>query len=180
VVYPEFKPSALFWSLELMVLLFFTCVLSGAMVIMSRNGKTFLLLVSSGIIFLSAFAVWTVLATDSMSSFRFLRTAICDEVDEDFQPAGVSDHFSYGTRQLCLWFEYCTEYDSCGMNIKWYYRDQLVSRESVVISDSEGRRTFCLLREDGFPLPGGKYRVRIELNGRKLTTLKFSIENKEA
>jgi len=149
------------------------------MVIMSRSRRTFLLLLSSGIFIVSTFALWTVFRTES-TSFIFNRAVVCDEVDENYKPSGVASCFDYGTRQICLWFDYLTEYESCEILIYWYFRDSLVFRETVDISSTTGKKTFCLLREDGYPLPWGDYRVRIELNGRNLTTLNFSIENREA
>ena len=101
-------------------------------------------------------------------------------MDENYKPSGVASNFDYGTRQICLWFEYCTEYESCELFLYWYFRDSLVFRETVDISSTTGKKTFCLLREDGYPLPWGDYRVRIELNGRNLTTLNFSIYKREA
>ena len=146
---------------------------------MSRSRRTFLLLLSSGIFIVSTFALWTVFRTES-TSFIFNRAVVCDEVDEYYKPSGVASCFDYRTRQICLWFEYLTEYQSCEILIYWYFSDSLVSSETVDISSTTGKKTFCLLREDGYPLPWGDYRVRIELNGRNLTTLNFSIENREA
>ena len=145
------------------------------MVIMSRNGKSFLLLVSSGLIVIVLFAVWTVSHTGKRTSFQFVRTVVCSEVDGAFNPLGVSNSFEQGTRQLCLWFEYYTDYETCNLNIKWYYRDLLVSSENLVISSSQGRKSFCLLRQDGAALPAGPYEVNIGVNGKNYTDLEFSI-----
>jgi len=145
------------------------------MVIMSKSGKSFLLLVSSGLVVIFLFAAWTVSHTGKMTSFQFVRTVICDEVDESFNPLGISNNFDPGTRQLCLWFEYYTDFETCNLNIRWYYRDLLVSSENLVIQSPRGRKSFCLLREDGAPLPSGSYEVNIGVNGKNYTDLEFSI-----
>lgn len=169
----------LFWSVtKCPVPCFLTCFFPGAMVIMSGSRRTFLLFLSSAIFIMSVSALWTVFRTES-TSFIFTKAVVCDEVDENFQPAGVADTYDYGTRQLCLWFEYNTEYESCELFVTWYFRNDLVFRERVNISSATGKRTLCLLREDGHPLPWGDYRVRIDLNGKNITTLNFSIENRE-
>lgn len=143
---------------------------------MSKNGRSFLLLVSSGILFLMLFSVWTIRHCDKNISFRLVRAVICDEVDEQFQPVGTENRFTYGTRQLCLWFEYDLASQDCKISIKWYFNNKLVFTQTVDLMSERGKRTLCLLREDGSPLPSGTYQVVLDLNGQEVAHLDFAVE----
>ncbi len=142
---------------------------------MSKNGRSFLLLVSSGLILLTVLSVWTIRHCDKKNTFRLVRTVICDEVDEEFLPVGAASRFTYGTRQLCLWFEYDMASQNCEISIKWYFNEKLVFTERVDLSSVKGRKTLCLLREDGSPLPVGNYHVVLDLDGKETDRMVFAV-----
>ena len=142
---------------------------------MSKNGRSFLLLVSSGLILLVVLSVWTVRHCNNKNSFRLVKVVMCYEVDETFMPVGVASSFSYGTRQLCLWFEYGLVSRDCTVDVKWYFDGNLVSTENVVLSSAVNKKSFCLLREDGSPLPVGAYYVELIAGGRVAGRLDFKV-----
>lgn len=142
---------------------------------MSKNGRSFLLLVSSGLILLTVLSVWTIRHCDKKNTFRLVRTVICDEVDEEFLPVGSASRFAYGTRQLCLWFEYDMASQDCEISVKWYFNEKLVFTERVDLSSVKGIKTLCLLREDGSPLPVGNYHVVLDLNGKETGRMVFAV-----
>lgn len=142
---------------------------------MSKNGRSFLLLVSSGILLLVILSVWTIRHCDKKNSFQLVDAVVCDEVSESFLPVGASDRFAYGTRQLCLWFEYRKASHNCEVSVEWYYRDALVFSQVICLSSLNGKRTLCLLREDGSPLPAGQYHVVLHLDGKDALDLAFNV-----
>jgi len=90
-------------------------------------------------------------------------------------PVGITSNFSYGTRQLCLWFEYESVSRNCRAYVKWYFDNKLVSTENVVLSSAINKKTFCFLREDGSPLPAGAYCVELVVDGRIVGKLTFTV-----
>ena len=152
-----------------------TCVFSGAVGIMSRNGRFFLLLMSCVIILLLFFSFWAVRSNKAAGSFEIHNVLMCDEVDDRMQPLGAGSVFSYGARQLCLWFDYSRSSGGDGVRVKWYYRGRPIHSEVLRLTPGDGAKAYCLLLEDGSPLPKGSYSVRISMYDRVFSDVPFVI-----
>jgi len=144
---------------------------------MSRDGKFFLLLVGLAIFSLIAVSFGAIRSKKAAGSFEIHNIVLCDEVDGGIKPVGVGSAFSYGTRQLCLWFEYSRAGDDENIRVRWYYRGRPIHSQEVVLDPGSGAKAFCLLLEDGSPLPKGSYSVRISLFDRVFSDTFF--ENSE-
>jgi hypothetical protein len=147
--------------------------------IMSRNGRFFLLLVMSSIVLLLGFSCWAVKHNrrTADSSFQLENMVLCDEVDEKMRPLHTGTQFMSGIRQLCLCFDYSLASKRSDIRIKWYYGDHLVYSEVLLLSPGKGSKVFCLLREDGSPLPVGAYDVRVCYEGTVYSSLNFEISS---
>lgn len=152
------------------------------MVIMSRNGRLFLLLVASCIVLLLGLSFWAVKHNrrTADSSFQLENVVLCDEVDEKMRPLHTGSQFVFGVRQLCLSFDYSLDSKRSNIRIKWYYGDHLIYSEVLLLSPRRGVKVFCLLREDGSPLPMGMYNVQVCYDGTVYSSLAFEISDTES
>ena len=142
---------------------------------MSRNGRFFLLLMSCVIILLLFFSFWAVRSNKAAGSFEIHNVLMCDEVDDRMQPLGAGSVFSYGARQLCLWFDYSRASGGDGVRVRWYFRGRPIHSEVLRLPPGDGAKAYCLLLEDGSPLPKGSYSVRISMYDRVFSDVPFVI-----
>ncbi|MEA5034399.1 hypothetical protein [Cloacibacillus evryensis] len=112
------------------------------------------------------------------SSFRIDKAVVCVELDRDRLPHKVMNTIQYGTRQVCLWFQYSSAPEGNHLEVSWYYGKDIVLSEPLKLMTKDGVRAFYLLREEGTPLPVGKYRVTISSPTKRLSELEFEIIRK--
>lgn len=112
------------------------------------------------------------------SSFRIDEAVVCVELDRNRLPHKVMNTIQYGTRQVCLWFQYSSAPVGNHLEVSWYYGKDLVLSEPLKLMTKDGVRAFYLLREEGTPLPVGKYRVTISSPTKRLSELEFEIIRK--
>ncbi len=142
---------------------------------MSKNGRFFLLLISCVIVLLLVFSFWAVRSNRAAGSFEIHNVLLCDEVDDKMQPVNAGSVFSYGSRQLCLWFDYSRASGGDGVRVRWFFRGRPIHSETLRLEPGDGARAYCLLLEDGSPLPKGSYSVRISLYDRVFSDVPFAI-----
>ena len=142
---------------------------------MARNGRFFILLMFSVIGSLLFFSFWAVRSNKAAGSFEIDRVLLCDEVDDQMHPLRTGTVFEYGARQLCLWFDYSRSAGGDNVQVRWYYRNRAIHSEFIRLSAGNGAKTFCLLLEDGSPLPKGSYSVQISLYDRIFSDVSFVI-----
>lgn len=112
-------------------------------------------------------------------SFRLDEVVLCDDIDDSMSPLEHKDLFAYGTRQVCLWFEYAKARDGDQLEVVWTFEGEDVQRESFRLVHARGTRAFYLMREDGTYLLPGSYSVSILCNGRPRDIVYFSVEDPE-
>ncbi len=142
---------------------------------MSRSGQFFLAMVGIAILSLILLSFGAIRSKKAAGSFEIHNIVLCDEVDGGMTPVGVGSVFSYGTRQLCLWFDYSRAGYGENVKVKWLYRGRPIHSQEVVLEPGNGVKAFCLLLEDGSPLPKGAYSVRISLFDRVFSNTRFEI-----
>lgn len=111
-------------------------------------------------------------------TFRIDKSVVCVELDRSRRPHKIRETIQYGTRQVCLWFQYSDAPEGSHLEVSWYYGEDLVRSEPLKLMSKDGIRAFYLLREDGMPLPQGKYRVTISSPTKCLSELNFEIIKK--
>ena len=100
---------------------------------------------------------------------------VCLELDDNRQPLHISNNIPYGSRQICLWFNYKSSRDGTHVDVTWYYGKDVVLDESMKLMDKEGTKAFYLRREEGTALPAGKYKVVLSTNNKIITEIPFAI-----
>jgi hypothetical protein len=142
---------------------------------MGRNGRIFPLLVSCVIILMTVFLFWAARSNRAAGSFEIHGILLCNEVDDQMQPIGAGSIFRHGVRQLCLWFEYSRASGNDGVRVRWLYRGRTINSEYLRMTPGDGAKAYCLLLEDGAPLPRGSYSVRVSMYDRVFSDVPFEI-----
>lgn len=102
-------------------------------------------------------------------------SAVCMDLDEGRQPLRKNANIPFGTRQVCLWFKYSKGYEGCHIKVAWYFNGNLMWLEQQRLMVKNGVKAFYLLREDGTPLPNGKYKILISTPTKVLSEIPFAI-----
>ncbi len=142
---------------------------------MARIRKVALLrlMVLVGLVFV--LAAWGVRHAFVREPFQLSQVIVCEDLDEKLQPLNPGSSFPYGSRQLCLTFNYQGAHEGDRLRIEWLHENRLIYQESVSLPSGSGNKVFYLLKEDASPLPAGKNKVTIDLNGRRRADVEFSI-----
>lgn len=89
--------------------------------------------------------------------------------------AGTASRFAYGTRQVCLRFDYSRLEKDVPVMILWDMEGRRIQAESYELAAPSGTKMYCLLKEDGSPLPRGSYAVTIQCGPELAPTFHFEI-----
>lgn len=89
--------------------------------------------------------------------------------------AGTVSRFPYGARQVCLRFDYSSVRKGADIEVLWHLGEQLIQRDSYELPSTSGTRMYCLLKEDGSPLPRGAYTVNVICEEETLPKFHFEI-----
>ena len=100
---------------------------------------------------------------------------ISAEVDDTKRLTGVVSRFPYGSRQICIRFNYSKATEGTEIRVLWFMGDKLVQSDVYVLPASSGSRVYCLIRENGQPLPKGSYSVGILNNEERISDFRFEI-----
>ena len=143
-----------------------------------RSGKGPLILLGVAVIVLVVLVAASLKTGLLGSSFRIDKAVVCVELDRDRLPHKVMNTIQYGTRQVCLWFQYSSAPEGNHLEVSWYYGKDIVLSEPLKLMTKDGVRAFYLLRAEGTPLPVGKYRVTISSPTKRLSGLEVEIIRK--
>ncbi len=132
---------------------------------MSRNGRFFFFDVLC-YYFAAVFSFWAVRSNKAAGSFEIHNVLMCDEVDDRMQPLGAEIGVQLRCRAVVSGFDYSRASGGDGVRVKWYFRGRPIHSEVLRLTPGDGAKAFCLLLEDGSPLPRGSYSVRISMYDR--------------
>ena len=142
---------------------------------MNEAGKRPLIILGSAVILLLLLSAWSLKADLFTDGFHIDKSVICLELDENRKPLHISSKIQYGSRQICLWFQYSKANEGNHLDITWYYGKDKVLTEQLKLMTADGVKAFYLLREEGTPLPVGSYKVVISTPVKTLSEIKFDI-----
>ena len=86
---------------------------------------------------------------------------LSDEIDNRSRLTGTVSRFSYGTRQMFIFFDFEKAQIGTDIAVSWYYGGKEILTDTYTLEESSGYRVYCLLKEDGSLLPKGAYSLRI-------------------
>ena len=108
-------------------------------------------------------------------SLMIYDVVISTEVDDKLRLTGAVSRFPYGSRQICLRFNYSKATEGGEIRILWFSGEKPVQSDSYLLPTSSGTKIYCLVKEDGQPLPKGSYSVAILNNAERLSDFRFEI-----
>lgn len=88
---------------------------------------------------------------------------------------GTVSRFPYGARQVCVRFNYSRLADGAPIDVIWAWDEKRVQADTYEVPAPSGTRMYCLLKEDGSPLPRGKYTVEIRSRAESMPKFHFEI-----
>ena len=100
---------------------------------------------------------------------------ISTEVDDTRRLTGTVSRFPYGSRQICMRFNYSKAAEGAEIRILWFMGDKLIQSDSYALTATSGARIYCLAREDGQPLPRASYSVGIFNKAERISDFRFEI-----
>jgi len=144
---------------------------------MSKKKKPFLLLVIFFATVLLLLSFWVIRQNSNKPSESLLihDVVISTEVDDTMRLTGAVSRFPYGSRQICMRFNYSKATEGDEIRLLWFAGDKLVQSEAYTLPTSSGSKIYCLIREDGQPLPKGSYSVGILNNSERISDFRFEI-----
>ena len=144
-----------------------------------NNAKRPLILLGCSVILLLLLVTWSLKIGPFSSFFKVEEALICQELGGNREPLLVGNSIPYGPSQICLWLKYSSAREGSHLEVSWYYGNELVLSEPLKLIAKDGVRAFYLLREEGTPLPVGKYRVTVSTPAKVWTDIKFEITRRK-
>ena len=144
---------------------------------MLKKKKPFVLLVIffATVLLLLSFCVIRHNSNKPSESLLIHDVVISTEVDDTRRLTGAVSRFEYGSRQVCMRFNYSKATEGAEIRVLWFVGDKLVQSDVYILSASSGSKIYCLVRENGQPLPNGSYSVGILNNSERILDLRFEI-----
>ena len=144
---------------------------------MPKKKKSFVLLVIFFAIVLLLLSFWVIRHNSNKPSESLLihDVVISTEVDDTRRLTGAVSRFPYGSRQICMRFNYSKATEGAEIRVLWFAGDKLVQSGTYNLPASSGSKIYCLVQENGQPLPKGSYSVGILNNSERILDLRFEI-----
>lgn len=86
---------------------------------------------------------------------------LSDEVAKNSRLTGTVSTFPHGTRQVFVFFDFEKAEVGSSVTVSWFYGEKEIRVDNYRLDEPSGYRSYCLLKEDGSPLPKGGYFLRI-------------------
>ena len=144
---------------------------------MHKRKKSFVSLVVFFAVVLLLLSFWVISRNSSKPSESLLihDVVLSTEVDDTKRLTGAVSRFPYGSRQICIRFNYSKAQEGADIRVMWFMGDKLVQADSYALSTSSGTKIYCLTLENGQPLPRGSYSVGILNKSERISDFRFEI-----
>ena len=144
---------------------------------MTRKKKPFVSFVVFFATVLLLLSFWVIRQNSNNPSESLLihDVVISTEVDDTTRLTGAVSRFPYGSRQICMRFNYSRAAEGAEIRLLWFKGDRLIQSDTYELGASSGTKIYCLTREDGQPLPRGSYSVGILSNAERISDFRFEI-----
>jgi len=86
---------------------------------------------------------------------------LSDEIENQSRLTGTVSRFSYGTRQIFVFFDFEKANVGTDIAVRWYYGGKEIRTDIYKLEEPSGYRVYCLLKEDGSLLPKGAYSFKM-------------------
>ncbi len=112
-----------------------------------------------------------------LGKFALTDAKICQNVDADRQPVGITSEFPTGTSVVHCWFAWKEAPPQFQLVARWYYATEefLILAFPVTLTRRADHGVVSLKMIEGKSLPPGNYRVEFLAKTRVLKTLPFTV-----
>jgi hypothetical protein len=143
----------------------------------SKKKKPFVFLVVFFATILLFLSFWVIRQNSGRlsDSLKINNMAVSTEVNDGWLPAGSVSRFSHGSRQVCLRFDYTQAMGGGEVKVLWFSEEKLVYSDAYPLNALAGTKVYCLVQENGQPLPKGSYSVTVLNKAERLSDLSFDI-----
>ena len=93
---------------------------------------------------------------------------ISDEIEKQSRLTGTISRFSYGTRQIFVFFDFEKAQIGTNVDLCWYYGGREVDTNSYTLEEPSGSKVYQFLKKDGSILPRGAYSLKIMQDDRSV------------
>jgi hypothetical protein len=144
---------------------------------MSKKRKPFLLIVVFFATVLLLLSFWVIRQNSNKpnESLMIHNVIVSTELDDKLRLTGTVSRFSYGPRQIFLRFDYSKAAKDGEVKIRWFTEEKLVQSDTYKLYTPSGSKIYCLVRENGQPLPRGPYSISVLNNSEHLFDFRFEI-----
>ena len=91
---------------------------------------------------------------------------ISDEIDKQSRLTGTISRFSYGTRQIFVFFDFEKAQIGTNIYVYWYYGGREVHSDPYTLNEPSGSIASMFLKDDGSMLPRGVYTIKVMQDDR--------------
>ena len=144
---------------------------------MNKEKKPFVLLVIFFATVLLLLSFWVIRQNSNKPSESLLihDVVISTEVYDTKRLTGAVSRFPYGSRQICMRFNYSKATEGTEIRIVWFMGDKLIQSDSYALPAPAGTKIYCLALETGHLLPRGSYSVGILDKSERVSDFRFEI-----
>lgn len=144
---------------------------------MIRKKKPFVSFVIFFVAVLLLLSFWVIHRNSSKPGKSLLihDVVISTEADDVTRLTGAVSRFPYGSRQVCMRFNYSRAVEGAEIRVLWFMGDELIQSGTYDLGASYGTKIYCLTKEDGQPLPEGSYSIGILSNSERISGFRFEI-----
>lgn len=142
-----------------------------------RQKSFFLLLLVAFALGLTLLSFWVVRMNRARPEQGFMMSNVSVSVefkDRQFL-TGTTSRFAYGARQVYFRFDYSRLERDTQIDVLWAWGEKRVQAETYDLPAPSGTRVYCLLKENGSPLPRGPYAVTVRCGTELMPTFHFEI-----
>ena len=141
-----------------------------------KKKKPFVLLVIFFATVLLLLSFWVIHQNSNKpSDFLMIYDVVISTEVHDMRITGPVSRFPFGSRQVCMRFNYSKATEGTEIRILWFMEDKLLQSDSYDLPAPAGAKIYCLILETGHPLPRGSYSVGILNNAERISDFRFEI-----
>lgn len=144
---------------------------------MSKKRKPFLFIVVLFATMLPLLSFWVIRKNSDKlgESFMIHNVEVGYDLSDGLRLTGTISRFPYGARQMYLRFDYSKAAPDSKVRILWLFGEKLVQSDSYELLTPSGAKIYCLVRENGQPLPKGAYSIAILYQEERIQDFRFEI-----
>lgn len=119
---------------------------------------------------------------DPVASFEVTEAKMATDVNADRQPLNTTSEFPPGTDQVHCWFAWKNARPGLPLTARWHYQTDRINilNLRVALNRASDTGAFTLRMPPGKTLPPGEYRIELEVKGKLVKSVPFTVQSASA